>query len=277
MSGWNPPPQGPGYGGPQPPQQPGPYGQPQQPYGQPTPPPGPYGQPQPGYGTPPPFGSPGTPSPFGAQQQPYGTPPPFGAPPGGRPPKKANGKAVIIILAVSVVAVVLLGLVVGALGGNKGGGGGLAGGGGYTLTAPESAGGYPKVSSSQANPYESAFTTAGTVVSATYDVNGSEVIFTGVTGKNLHEDDFTRGMSSQGGGAVSIHETDAGGSGSAGCAEITAGSVTLPFCFWSTGTTLGMLTVMPSVDSMANGTPLMKWQDLSDVMRRMRPDVEKPA
>ncbi|ROO89467.1 hypothetical protein EDD29_7162 [Actinocorallia herbida] len=271
MSGWNPPPQGPGYGGPQPPQQPygqpqQPYGQPQQPYGQPTPPPGPYGQPQPqGYGTPPPFGAPGTPPPFGGPQ-------PFGAPPG--PPKRLSSKAVVIVLAGCVAAVVLLGVAIMALSGGDGGGG--LGGDKYTLSAPESAGGYPKATSSESNPYQGAFAGAGTVVSATYDVNGTDVIFTGVTGDGLHEDDFTQGMSS-GGAAVTIHETDAGGAGSAGCAEITAGTVTLPFCYWATGSTLGMLTVMPDVDSMTSGTPLMTWNDLSNVMRQMRPDVEKPA
>ncbi|GAB2836052.1 hypothetical protein GCM10022221_39100 [Actinocorallia aurea] len=273
MSGWNPPPQGPGYGGPQPPQQPGqnPYGQPQ-PYGQPTPPPGPYGQPQPqGYGTPPPFGAPGTPPPFGAPQQ-YGTPQPFGAPPG--PPKRVSSKGVVIIIAACVAAVIVLGIGVLALSGGDGGSG--LGGTKYTLSTPDSAGGYSKTTSSQANPYEAAFGGAGSVVSASYDVNGTEVVFTGVTGTNLHEDDFTNGMSSSG-SAVTIHETDSGGPGSAGCAEVTAATITLPFCYWATGTTLGMVSVMPDANAIASGTPLMGWSDLSDIMRQMRPDLETPA
>lgn len=262
LSGWNPPPQGPGYGGPQPPQQP--YGQqPQQPYGQ-----QPYGQP-----TPPPFGQP-TPPPFG---QP--TPPPFGQQGFGAPPPRKNKTGLILaVVGGAVVLVIVAAIALVTL--SSGGGGGL-GSEKYTISAPPSAGGYPQVNDSTGDPYGNTFRnllgSRGTVVSATYDVNGSKVTFTGVSGTDMgSKDGFRDGLESSSAGAnVTIHDTDPGGSGSAGCAEITAATVTIPLCYWQTDTSLGMVTANPDISTGSVKT--MDWNQLADVMRQMRPDVEKPA
>ncbi len=273
MSGWNPPPQGPGYGGPQPPQQP--YGQPQQPYGQPQ---QPYGQPQQPYGqTPPPFGQPQqpygqTPPPFGQPQQPYGQP---GFPPSPhKPPNHRKGIALGIGGIVAVVVIIIVVVVVANLGG--------AGSDKYTISTPPTAGGYPQVNDSTGDTYGNTFRnllgSQGTVVSATYDAGGTKVTFTGVSGSNLGSSDgFRQGL--QGSGAsVTIHDTDAGGPGKAACAEITVATVTIPLCYWQTDTSLGMLTASPDLTSVTSGGgQSIGWSQLADIMRKMRPDVEKPA
>ncbi|WP_198653441.1 hypothetical protein [Actinocorallia populi] len=268
LSGWNPPPQGPGYGGPQPPQQP--YGQqpqqPQQPYGQPQQPYGqqPYGQPaQPGQ----PYGQP-TPPPFG---QP--TPPPFGQAGHHPAPPKNNKTGLILALAGGAVVVVIVAVI--AIVGLSGDGG--DGGGEYTLSAPPSAGGYPQVNDSSGDAYGSTFRnllgSQGTVVSATYDAEGSKVTFTGITGPGMGDrNDFRQGLQSSGAN-ISFHETDAGGSGTASCAEMTMSSIKIPLCYWQTDNTLGMVMAAPNV----TGGPSLGWSQLADVMRKMRPDVEKPA
>jgi len=255
LSGWNPPPQGPGYGGPQPPQQP--YGQPQQPYGQ-----QPYGQPGQPYGqpTPPPFGQP--------------TPPPFGQP--GFPPPPRKNKAGLVLALVGGAVVVLIIAVVAIV---------AASGGGskqYTITAPPTAGGYQQVNDSSGDVYGSTFRNLlgdkGNVVSATYDVNGTKVTFTGVSGTDMGSaNGFREGLQSTSAGAnVTIHDTDPGGDGTAGCAEITVATVTVPLCYWQTDTSLGMVTATPDISTTGN-ISAMEWTRLADVMRQMRPDVEKPA
>ncbi|MEO3781722.1 hypothetical protein ABGB12_00165 [Actinocorallia sp. B10E7] len=258
LSGWNPPPQGPGYGGDQPPQQPygqQPYGQPQQPYGQPA---QPYGQP-----TPPPFGQP--------------TPPPFGQAGFSPAPPKNNKTGLILALAGAAVVVVILAVVaVVSLSGGDG-----IGSQKYTVSAPATAGGYPQVTDSSGDPYGNAFKnllgSRGTVVSATYDVNGSKVTFTGVSGTDMGDTNgFRQGLESSSAGAqVTIHDTDPGGSGTAGCAEITVATVTVPLCYWQTDTSLGMVTASPDINGAS--VTSMQWTQLADIMRRMRPDVEKPA
>jgi len=257
LSGWNPPPQGPGYGGDQPPQQP--YGQPQQPYGQPQ---QPYGQPQQPYGqTPPPFGQP--------------TPPPFGQQGFHPSPPKKNKTGLILALAGAAVVVVIVAVIVVV---SLSGGGGI-GGQKYTISTPPSAGGYPQAGDSGSDPYGNAFKnllgSRGTVVSAAYDVNGTTVTFTGVSGTDMGDaDGFRQGLANSGSGAnITHHDTDPGGSGSAGCAEITVATVTVPLCYWQTDTSLGMVTASPSL----TGGTSMNWNQLADVMRQMRPDVEKPA
>ncbi|WP_344247753.1 hypothetical protein [Actinocorallia libanotica] len=270
LSGWNPPPQGPGYGGPQPPQQPygqqpqqPPYGQPQQPYGQqPQQPYGqqPYGQPAAPYGqpTPPPFGQP--------------TPPPFGQAGYSPAPPRKNKTGLILAIVGGVVVVAIVAVVaLAALGGGDDGSE-------YALSAPPTAGGYPKSTDAAGDTYGSAFRnllgSKGTVVSATYDAEGSQVTFTGITGPGMGDrDDFRQGLQSSGTN-VSFHDTDPGGSGSASCAEMTMGTITIPLCYWQTSNTLGMVMAAPNLTG--NGQSL-GWSQLADVMRKMRPDVEKPA
>ena len=86
-------------------------------------------------------------------------------------------------------------------------------------------------------------------------------------------DDFRQGLQSSGTN-ISFHDTDPGGSGTASCAEMTMGTITIPLCYWQTANTLGM--VMAAPDITGNGQSL-GWSQLGDVMRKMRPDVEKPA
>jgi hypothetical protein len=268
LSGWNPPPQGPGYGGPQPPQQP--YGQqPQPPYGQ-----QPYGQPGQPYGpqTPPPFGQ--TPPPFGQQ-----APPPFGQGQPGYPPNPHRSKTGLILGLAGAGVVVLILVVVLVV--SLSGGGGVGGGDKYVVSTPPSAGGYPQVASSEddafGNSFRSLLGSKGTVVSATYDVNGTKVAFTGVSGTDMgDENGFRQGLENSGSAAsVTFHDTSPGGPGTGGCAEITAATLTIPLCYWQTGTSLGMVIANPD---LVNANPQnMSWSQLADVMRKMRPDLEKPA
>ncbi|GAA3229176.1 hypothetical protein [Actinocorallia longicatena] len=276
MSGWTPPPQQPGYGGgQQPPQQPPYGGQPQQPYGQPQQPQQPYGQPQQqpyGQPTPPPFGQP-TPPPFG---QPYGaqTPPPFI--PAQR--RRSNGGPLLLILGGAVVLIIVAVIAVVALSG------GSTSGSKYTISAPTSAGGYPQSNDSTSTAIVNGFkqqvgsSIPGKVVTNTYDAGGNKVTFIGVTATSKINDagSFEKGLQSGAAGTtVTFHETTSGGAGTAKCAEITAATVTIPLCYWKTDYTLGMLMGLPNV--AAGSTEAIGWSQLSDIMRQIRPDVEKKA
>jgi hypothetical protein len=260
MSGWNPPPNG--------------HGQPPQPYGQ-QPQPAPYGQQQPPYGqqpqqpygqTPPPFGQPGFQQP-GFQQPGY---PQAGYVP--QPPKNSVGRRLVIagafVVAIAFVAVVAWVQLKGD------------GSSSYTMTTPDTAGGYSKTASAtDAAAMTSLTTEAGRefgsgaqVVNATYKVNDSKVIFIGVYGGSRRQEDLSSQIKKFAKGAPT-HPTAAGGKGSAECAEITSGTITVPICAWLTDATMGMLMTIP--DASAGTTPTtLSWSQLSDVMRKMRPDIE---
>jgi hypothetical protein len=280
MSGWNPPPNGPG--------------QPQQPYGQ-QPQQAPYGQQQPAYGQQPqqqPYGQ--TPPPFGQQppygqqpQQPYGqTPPPFGQPGFQQPgypqagyapqPNKGDTRRRLVIAGAFVVAFVFVAVVAWVQ--LKGDGSSS-----YTMSTPDTAGGYSKSSdSTDAATMTSITKTAGEefgsgakVVSATYKVNGSKVIFIGVSGGTRRQEDLSSQIKSFAKGAPT-HTTASGGKGSAECAEIAAGTASFPMCAWLTDSTMGMLMAIPDVAS-GTAAKTISWSELSAVMRKMRPDVEHTA
>jgi hypothetical protein len=159
----------------------------------------------------------------------------------------------------------------------------------YTMSVPEIAGGYSKTSRQpEASTLKSitrtateAFGPGATAVSAAYSVNGSRVLFVGVSGGSKRLTNINLHIKSLGKNAAT-HPTDAGGKGSAACTEIgTVGGTTLPVCLWLTGSTMGELVEIPDVT--AGGPPYptvvktMSWSQLSDVMRKMRPDVEHPA
>jgi hypothetical protein len=275
MSGWNPPPNGPGqpeqpYG--QQPQQP-PYGQQQPPYGQ-QPQQPPYGQ------TPPPFGQQ---PPYGQQpQQPYGqqTPPPFGQPGypqagyAPQPPKKSGAKRLLIIGGAVVLALIVVGAAVGALSGD--------GSKSYTMSTPDTAGGYSKTTNATNAATMTSLTTGvskefgsgAKVVNATYKVNNTNVLFIGVYGGSKRQENLSSQIKRFANGAPT-HTTDSGGKGDAECAEISAGGAKIPMCAWLTDSTMAMLMEFPS----ATGTSIktMSWSELADVMRKMRPDVEHTA
>lgn len=261
MSGWNPPPQQPGHGGPQPPygQQPQqPYGQqpqqPQQPYGQPQQQPAPYGQPY-GQPTPPPFGQPG----FAPQ-----------------PPRKSSAPLLLLLIGGAVVLVIIAAVAVFA----------LSGGGGdkFTLTAPASAGGYPKVATPANDPLGPALRTGlpagATAVNATYDVNGTNVTFFGAYGDRLEDSSaFKKGFGDavKSGASITYHNTDAGGPGTAECAELKVATVSFPLCFWTTDSSVGVVMSLPDLTSLSTGgtAKSLSWSELADIMRKMRPDVEQ--
>jgi hypothetical protein len=271
MSGWNPPPNGPGQ----------PYGQPQQPYGQqPQQPYGqqlqqPYGQPQ---------------QPYGQPQQPYGqTPPPFGQPgfqqPGypqagyaPQPPKKGNGPLLLIIGGVVVLVLIVAGVAVAMSGGDSGGSDSTK----YAVSAPQSAGGYTKVSdSSTATGGSNAFNSllgGATVVSATYQSGNQKIIFTGAAG-DFANVDFGKAYKSVGSTTFQTYDTDAGGAGSAKCVEVKITTVSTSTCYWNTKGSFGSVTSIPDLSAALNGgsAKSMSWSELADVMRKMRPDVEKTA
>jgi len=274
MSGWNPPPNGPGQ----------PYGQPQQPYGQ---------QPQQPYGQPPqqPYGQPQ--QPYGQPQQPYGqTPPPFGQPgfqqpgfqPGypqagyaPQPSKKGKGPLLLIIGGVVVLVLIVAGAAIAMSSGGSGGSGSTK----YTVTAPQTAGGYTKVSDSSAangaNSFNSLLGNAN-VVSATYEANGQKIIFTGAAG-DFGNVDFGKAYKAVSSSSFQTHDTDAGGAGSAVCVEFKISSTSTSTCYWYTKGSFGSLTSFPDFTTTLNGgtDKTMTWSELADVMRKMRPDVEHAA
>ncbi|MEO5876570.1 MAG: hypothetical protein ABIS86_13460 [Streptosporangiaceae bacterium] len=269
MSGWNPPPQnGPGqpYGQPQPP-----YGQQQPPYGQPPQQQQPYGQ------TPPPFGQPGYQQPgYPQQAYPQQAYPQQGYAP--KPPGRNNNALILIIGGAVVVVLIAVVAIVALSGGNSGGGGG----GSYTMSTPDTAGGYTKVSDGGAGGGATSFKSllgAATVVSATYKSGTTKIVFSGAAGDFKRTDFAGSYKSLPNSSNYQVHQTDSGGAGSAACLEIKVSTITSATCYWSTAGSFGSVTAIPDYSSLTGGgsTQTLSWSELASIMRKIRPDVEHQA
>jgi hypothetical protein len=199
------------------------------------------------------------------------------------PPKKGKGPLVFLI----TVGVVVLVLVVAAAAfamsnGGSGSGGGGGGSTKYTMSAPQTAGGYNKTSDSSSalggTNSVSGLLGSATVVSATYEAGDQKIIFTGAAG-NFGNVDFSRAYKAVNSSSIQTHDTDAGGAGSAVCVEFKISTTSTSTCYWFTKGSYGSVTSYPDLTATLNGgsATAMSWSDLADVMRKMRPDVEHAA
>jgi hypothetical protein len=237
--------------------------------------------------------------PDGPPQQTYGqSPPPLGHPgfqqpgyypqAGYPPPPPRNGIRPLLIIA-GVVAVVLIAaalVVIAVL--REGDSGGSSSDnygdrGSYTVSAPDTAGGYLKTSDmtgSLMTEFSSVATEefgAGTkAVGATYMVDGREVTFVAVSRGSKKQANINSKVKAFG-FLAPMRPTDAGGAGTAACSVIRTRKsgewLSFPMCAWLTDSTMGMLVGLPGPDHKSK----KNWSELADAMRKMRPEVEHIA